>query len=94
MVFAVLAGALVGAVGYAPYVLAKRQSRHTDPAHPLGYTGWFFFAILLSFAILFAAVIVCGMVARDVLLPFAIAEIVVLFVLVIAFGLIAPRLGK
>ena len=91
MIFAVLVGMVVGAVGYAPYLFAKNRSRHTDPSNPLGYTGWFLFAILVSFLLLFVGIVVCGMLAKDVLLPFAIAEIAVLFALVMFFGLVKDR---
>ena len=94
MGLAIALGIVVGAAGYVPYVFAKRQSRNTDPSKPLGYTGWFFFAILVSFVVLFAGIAVCAMVAREFVLPFAIAEVAALFALVIVFGLVKPKLGS
>lgn len=52
----------------------------------LGHMGALMLGVLLSFVILFVAAIVCAVLAREIVVPFALAEAVVLIAAAIGYG--------
>lgn len=92
MVVAIILGILAGAVSYIPHLLVSVKARKIIVAgNTLGTLGWFVGAIAASFVILFAALVACKLIAADVVLPFAAAEVVTFIVVAIVFGLINNR---
>lgn len=88
---AILLGACAGALSVVPFALGLRRIRTatiTDDA--FGKTNLAGLLLVVSFAslvVLFGCAIACAMLARDVLLPFAVAEIVVLTASTISFSI-------
>ena len=92
MFIAIVLGVVAGLISYLPYILATAKIKKQDVKEGIsGLAGWFFFAILGSFVILFACILICIKVARDFALPFTLASIVALFIMVIIFGVIIPK---
>lgn len=86
MVLAIVLGALCGIGGFLPLLLALRLAKRATPTSNLGHAGALLLGVLLSFVILVAGLFICAGVARDVLVPFSLAEIGVLVVAAIGFG--------
>lgn len=92
MFIAIVLGVIAGVVSYLPYILATAKSTKTDVEKGIaGLAGWFFFAILGSFIILFACIALCAFLARDVALPFTLSSVIALVTMVFIFSLIVPR---
>ena len=91
MVLAVVIGIVVGLLSCAPYKLGLSRQRTISAKSNLGYMGWFFISVLLSFVILLVSILVCVVVAREFLLPFAIAAIAVMVIGVVVVSIILPR---
>lgn len=86
MVAAVIVGILVGIVSVVPFSVAVKKIRTVDPTHSLNLLGPFLLTIAVSFIILVAGMVVCKLVAPDVALGYAAAELVTFVVGVIVFG--------
>lgn len=91
LAIAIIIGILIGAASCLPFRYAAIRVRTVNPTHTGSLAGLFFAAIAVSFVVLGAGIVVCGLVARDVLLAYALAEVVSFIVAVIAFGLISKR---
>ena len=85
MVLAIVLGALSGALGVLPLFLGLRTRRVTDTSN-LGHAGALMLGVLLSFVILFLGAIACVVLARDIAVPFVLAEAVVLVACAIGYG--------
>lgn len=79
LVLPLIVGLLVGCVGGLPYPLALAHVRRTHGANIL--PG--FAALGASIVVLLIAIIVCRVVAREVLLPFTLAMAVGFLVMVV-----------
>ena len=86
MIAAIVLGAVSGILGFLPLYLGLRLARKATPTSNLGHAGALLLGVLLSFLILVAAFIVCIFVARDLVLPFVLAEVGGLVVSAVAFG--------
>lgn len=87
MAVAVVLGVLAGAVSYLPHVVVTRKARTLVTAgNVAGQLGWFVLAVAVSFALLVVALVACKLAAPDVILPFAVAEIVTFVVVVVVAG--------
>lgn len=91
MVAAILAGIAIALVGFMPYAVVMKRSRKMMAEGSLNGVKWLLITFFISFAVLLIAVIVCSKVAHDVVLYFAIAEILAFIVVVIAYGLASRR---
>ncbi|WP_165248444.1 hypothetical protein [Adlercreutzia sp. ZJ141] len=91
LAIAIIIGVLIGVVSCLPFRYATVRVRAINPTHTGSLAGLFFAAIAVSFVMLGAGIVVCGLIARDVLLAYALAEVVSFIVAVIAFGLISKR---
>ncbi len=88
---AVIVGIIVGVVSLAPFRVAIKKIRAVNPTDALGMLGPFLLTILISFVILIAGLIVCKLVAPDVVLAFAGAEFLAFVVGVIVFGVVISK---
>ena len=86
MIAAIVLGAVSGILGFLPLYMGLRLARKATPTSNLGHAGALLLGVLLSFLILVAAFIVCLFVARDLVLPFVLAEVGGLVVSAVAFG--------
>ena len=86
MIAAIVLGAVSGILGFLPLYMGLRLARKATPTSNLGHAGALLLGVLLSFLILVAAFIVCIFVARDLVLPFVLAEVGGLMVSAVAFG--------
>ncbi len=86
MIAAIVLGAVSGILGFLPLYMGLRLARKATPTSNLGHAGALLLGVLLSFLILVAAFIVCIFVARDLVLPFVLAEVGGLVVSAVAFG--------
>ena len=86
MIAATVLGAVSGILGFLPLYMGLRLARKATPTSNLGHAGALLLGVLLSFLILVAAFIVCIFVARDLVLPFVLAEVGGLVVSAVAFG--------
>ncbi len=91
MVLAIIVGILVGAVSLIPFGFITRRLRKIDPTKALSLLGTFLIPIAISFVILVVALVICRYAVPDVIIPYAIAEIVAFIVGVIIFGIIFAR---
>ena len=86
MIAAIVLGAVSGILGFLPLYMGLRLARKATPTSNLGHAGALLLGVLLSFLILVAAFIVCIFVARDLVLPFVLADVGGLVVSAVAFG--------
>lgn len=91
MLVAIIVGILVGAVCCVPFEVARKKIRTVNPTNSVGLLGWFLMAIALSFVVLAAAMIACRFLAQSAFLPFALSSIATFVIVVIVFGLTAPK---
>lgn len=88
MILAIILGIVAGLIGFTPLYLGQRHAeKMSKQSSALGYVGAALFPVLISFALLAAAMFVCAFVARAVLLPFALAEVAVLVIAAVALGI-------
>lgn len=87
MVFAVLAGLIVGVVGFAPLIFGMNKARNATATSNLGHAGSLLLGVLLSFVVLGAAMIICALCFREVAIPFVLAEAAGLAATAVAFGI-------
>ncbi len=90
-VAAVIIGIILGVVSVIPFNVATNRIRKVNPTQTLNMLGPFLLTILISFVILIAGMIVCRLVAEEVIWPFVIAELLAFAVSVIIFGLVVAR---
>ena len=76
MVVAIIVAVLVGLVSVIPFNVAIKKIRAVDPTKSLNLLGPFLLTIAASFVILVAGMVVCKLVAPDVALAYAVAELV------------------
>ena len=86
MVVAVLVGIVVGVACFAPLIFGMNMARGATATSNLGHAGSLLLGVLLSILVLAGATIACVMLARDVAVPFVLAEACGLIVAAIAFG--------
>ena len=86
MVAAIITGVLLGLISVIPFKVATKKIRTINPANSLSLLGPFLLTIALSFLILIVGMIVCKLVAPDVVIAFSVAEILAFAVGVIVFG--------
>ena len=91
MLAPVAAGIAAGIIGFLPLFISLRLARRSTSlsAMSAGLYGTF-----VSLIVVAVALIVCAMVARDVVLPFGVAEIVALIVSTSAYVVYKNVLAK
>lgn len=86
MILAIVLGALSGFVGILPLFFGLRLTRRVTDTSNLGHMGALMLGVLVSFIVLFATAIICVVLARDLALPFVLAEAAVLIAAAIGYG--------
>lgn len=86
MVQAIVLGIVIGALSFVPYVIGLNRAKHVTRTSNFGHMTILLLALLVSIVILFGATLVCIFAARDVIVPFTVAEFVTLVAAAIAFG--------
>ena len=94
MALAVLGGVLAGIIGFMPLVVGLRMTKKVTATSNFGHMSILLLSLLVSFAIMFAFAILCVNLARDVAMPFVLAEAVTLSVVAIVFGVRRTLTGK
>lgn len=88
MVGAVVLGALSGIVGFLPLPVGLRLTKKVTETSNLGHMGLLLLSVLASFVVLFATMLACLFLVRDLALPFVLAEAIALIVAAIVFGIV------
>lgn len=91
MATAIIAGILVGLIGFVPYPVVIGKTRKLPSQDGMGYLKWLLVTFAISFAVLVVALVIASKVAHDVAMPFAIAMILTFVVAVIVYGLISRK---
>ena len=86
MAVAIILGALAGLAGFIPLWFGLRLTRKTTHAGVAGSMTVLLLGLLVSFAVLLGCAFGCIYVARDLALPFVLAEVVALSVIAIVYG--------
>ena len=79
MAAAIVLGILAGIAGFIPLFIALRLSRKSTSTSPLS-AGLYGLGGFFSLIVVAVALIICAVVAREMVLPFAVAEILTLVV--------------
>lgn len=87
MLVAILVGVIVGALSFVPLMKGMDLARKATPTSNFGHAGALLLGVLISFVILAVAVVLCIVFFRDLVLPFALAEVGALIVAAVAFGI-------
>lgn len=93
MAVAIVLGALAGAAGFLPLLRSIDLAKNATPTSNLGHAGALLLGVLVSFVILAVAAVACIVLARDLTVPFALAEAAALCLCAISFGA-SKLLGK
>lgn len=80
MAAAIALGILAGVAGFIPLFIALRLSRKSTSTSPLNAGLYGLGGFFVSLIVVAVALIICAVVAREMVLPFAIAEILTLVV--------------
>lgn len=78
MVLAIVLGIVAGFAGFIPLFIALRLSRRSTSTSPLSAGLYGLAGFFVSMVVVAVALIICALVARESVVPFAIAEIVTL----------------
>ena len=80
MALAIVIGAVAGLIGFIPLFVALRLSRRSASATALNAALYGLAGVFVSLIVLVVELIVCAQVARSLVLPFGIAEMLALIV--------------
>lgn len=86
MVLAIVLGVIVGFLGFLPLFGGLQLVKRTTSTSNLGPAGASLLGVFGSFLVLAAALVVCILVARDMVLPFTLSVVVSLVVSTIGYG--------
>jgi len=93
MVLAIALGLVCGIIGFLPLTLGLKLAKKATPTSNFGHASSLLLGVLLSFLLLAGGVFVCIFVARDLALPFVLAEAAGLVLFALGYG-IYKRLHK
>ncbi len=80
MILAIAAGLVTGVIGFLPLFIFLRLARRSTSLNPMNAGLYGLAGTFVSLIVVAAALIICAVVARDVVLPFGIAEMGALIV--------------
>lgn len=80
MALAIVIGAFAGLIGFIPLFVALRLSRRSTSTQALNAALYGLAGVFVSLVVLIVELIVCAQVARPLVLPFGIAEMLALIV--------------
>lgn len=86
MVITIVLGAISGIIGFIPLIIGLRLTKHVTTTSNFSHMSILILCLVVSFVLLFVFAVLCINFARDVALPFVLAEAVGLSVTAIAFG--------
>lgn len=81
-------GVISGILAFAPLGVGLRASRKVTRTSNFGHASILLLSVLASFAVLIVPVVICITWARDVVLPFVLAEAIALSASAIVFGIV------
>ena len=87
MVLAIVLGAISGVLGFLPLYGGLQMSKKVTRTSNFGYAGTLLLSVFVSFVILVGTLIVCVVLARDMVVPFVAAEAIALVVTAVIFGI-------
>ncbi|MBP3866680.1 MAG: hypothetical protein J6D25_02585 [Eggerthellaceae bacterium] len=88
MVFvAALVGIALGVAGFAPLIFGMNKARMASPTSNFGHAASLLLGVLLSFVLLAVGVVLCVLLARDFVVPFAVGAAGGLIVSAVVFGI-------
>lgn len=91
MAVAAIVGILVGLASIFPFKVSISKIRTVNPTHTIDMLAPFLLTILASFVILIAGMIICKLVAPDVVIAYSVAELIAFVVGVIVFGVFLSK---
>lgn len=91
MAVAIILGLASGAVGFAPLFIGLGLTKRVTATSNFGHMSILLLSLIVSFALMFAFAIICVNVAREVAIPFVLAEAFALSVMAIVFGVMRIR---
>lgn len=94
MAVAILCGVLAGVIGFLPLPIGLRMTRNVTRTSNFGHMAILILALIVSFVLLAVSAFLCVFLARDVALPFVLAEAVALSVSAIVFGVKKTLMSK
>lgn len=86
MVGAIALGLLSGVAGFIPLLVGLHLTKRVTATSNFGYMSILIIALIISFVLMFAFALLCVTFARDLALPFVLAEAVALSVVAIGYG--------
>lgn len=78
MLVAIIVGVVVGVVGFLPMFASLRLSRRSESLNTMTLGLYGLVGVFVSLIVVAVALIICAVTARDLVVPFAVAEIVAL----------------
>lgn len=88
MVLAIALGAVSGIAAFVPLLIGLRASRKVTQTSNFGHASILVLAIVASFAVLGGTSFLCITFARDLVMPFTVAEALGLSASAIVFGVV------
>ncbi|MEG0071132.1 MAG: hypothetical protein RR381_04455 [Raoultibacter sp.] len=86
MVLFVILGVVLGILGFLPLFGSLQLAKRATTTSNLSHASALMLGVLVSFIVLAGALIICAVAARDMVLPFALGEIITLLVATITYG--------
>ena len=86
MFAAIALGIIAGALSFAPLVVSLRMTRKLASTSNFGNMSVLLIGVFVSLAILIVSAVACIKLARDLALPFVLAEGITLSVVAIGYG--------
>ena len=83
---AIVLGLAVGVGCFAPLIWGMNMARKVTPTSNLGHAGSLLLGVFLSITILAVCLIVCVVFARDLAVPFVLAEAAGIIAAAVTFG--------
>ncbi len=80
-------GMLAGFVGFLPFCASSGLLRHSASIRPLSIGSFALGGAFVSLIVLMGSILVCALLARDLLVPFTVAEVVVFLGCTVAYAL-------
>lgn len=88
---AVLIGIVCGALGFTPFLVARRQMKARLKSDGLGSIAVGMVAVFVSFVVMAVEIVLCAVCARAYILPFSISVIVVFLLAMIVYTTLLMR---
>lgn len=86
MAVSIVLGVIIGFLGFLPLFVGLKLVRRATNTSNLSQAGAALLGVLGSFLVLAAGLIVCILIARDLVLPFTLAVVAGLLVSTIGYG--------